>query len=821
MKRRLGVLFGVLVVIGALSVGFALLRRPGETSRGVLLRFATNEAIASITTPELSLVKREGPLREHCREVCALDGRSEWRYFGIANELSEGSREPKDYAPPGVSYDSLRRQLGIPVLHLPPQVGCAFALPRVGSAPLLIEAAGSFEAAGHLTLSVVFLGDDHPELVPRLPLGALRARFGKGRIATALVPPLGDEVNAQAIVYPPPGTRSVLLLATANGDRFERVAAVKVFELPPLAQYVATNAISDHFVANVELGAIASPCLVVPTGGVLSTVEFAVPPDAVLALRVASHRSSGVAPKARIEVVDGGTRTRLYDDAPPPADSSAALVRIDLLAQAGRRVHLEFEAELGDSDVAVASDPSLVFFCEPVLMGSHDGARGGWTRFAPAPDIVLLCLDGLRADRLGSAGNKAGLTPNIDWLAQRGTRFSHAYANAPWTLPSHATLFSSLLPATHGVEDTTRCVGGDVPLVTTTIAKHGYRTAAFTGGGTVSEAFGFARGFDRFCEVDPIGDRGSAGIGVTNGRFPDGTTGSLSRAFDFLDEEPTAPAFLFLHTLMAQGFLPPKPLAERFKIAPGAVSEADPARLRIAYDATVMAADQMVGDVVRRLIDRGTFDRTLVVVLADHGQELFEHGRFGHGETLYDESLRVPLIVKAPFQTAGVVVDTAVSLVDVAPTILDLAGLPPMPDAQGVLLGGVERESAKELPFRPILARVHDPQRGLSDAVIASGFEYVESASPSPPSSSPSSFGSRIDREAYDLLTDPGERTNEIAAESARSTRFKTFLDSTLRDCAALRQRLRLGETLLPQDAISKMSPRLRALSDVVPRTRK
>lgn len=315
----------------------------------------------------------------------------------------------------------------------------------------------------------------------------------------------------------------------------------------------------------------------------------------------------------------------------------------------------------------------------------------------PQPNILLISLDTLRADRLGCYGAGRNTSPAIDALAASGVRFARAEAASNWTLPAHYSLFSGLAPLAHGVLpdlETTRGYifpdrklavrgTGRERMLAEALASRGYRTAAITENAWVSSRFGFDQGF-RLYRSD--------------------LRGSLTSTRDAALEQLEAtgkqgPWFLFVHT-----YTPHQPyhapLAERTLFAsrttpgfawPGAQvpikdyyrfrlslfppSLADIQSFRDLYDGQIHYADQLVGALVGWLEQRGLREQTIVAVVSDHGEEIFERGQFDHGDTLYEEVTRVPLVLSAPGRLPpGRVVLPAVSLIDLPATLLQLAG---------------------------------------------------------------------------------------------------------------------------------------------------
>jgi arylsulfatase A-like enzyme len=413
------------------------------------------------------------------------------------------------------------------------------------------------------------------------------------------------------------------------------------------------------------------------------------------------------------------------------------------------------------------------------------------------PNVILISIDTLRADRLGAYGYDAhAVSPRIDALAADGILFENAITTAPWTTPAHMSLLTSLQPTSHGVitpfaELREGLKGGGrfrrLPDSRTTLAEvlknAGYATAAFTGGVTLDPRIGFDQGFDLY---------------DTSMQKLDSS--SVPRLERWIAESGGRPFFLFWHTFEVHApylqttylgdALPPdatrrvkEALARRARLfeekrAPGYGLKKtlieQGAFTRAVCDALYMggvhSVDGWVGELLDGLRRAGLYDQTLVVLTSDHGEELGQRSESqiydGHGHTLYEELVRIPLIVKLPgSRHGGTRVRGVVSLLDVMPTILDVLGLRPRHDEmQGVSL-------------RP---RWEDPARAEAEAAFAEAlgvpaekkclrtgrYKYIVSIDPA----SVRRFGrSHVPKrpsavELYDLERDPKERDNLLAS---------------------------------------------------------
>jgi arylsulfatase A-like enzyme/Tfp pilus assembly protein PilF len=327
------------------------------------------------------------------------------------------------------------------------------------------------------------------------------------------------------------------------------------------------------------------------------------------------------------------------------------------------------------------------------------------------PSILLVTLDTTRADAIGAA------TPEINALAARGLRFTQAYATAPQTLPSHASMLTGLYPAGHGVRENARRLGEQHPLLAERLRAAGYRTGAFVSAFPVARRFGLARGFDIYDdELDP-------------GREERSARATTDRAVAWLREQAGQPVFLWVHYFEPHyPYEPPEEFRARYPNDP--------------YRGEVAAMDQQLG----RL--SGAFDGAIVVV-GDHGESLGEHGEAQHGNLLYQGAMHVPLLLAAPDVAAGVST-SPVSTRRVYHTILDLAGI----DGENSL-----RAETKEV----VLGEAMIPflQFGWQPQVMAlEGRQKVILAGP---------------LEVYDVVADPAE-SRDLASKANLSRDVRAAL---------------------------------------------
>ena len=277
------------------------------------------------------------------------------------------------------------------------------------------------------------------------------------------------------------------------------------------------------------------------------------------------------------------------------------------------------------------------------------------------PNVLLVTIDTFRADRVGT-----GVAPTIDRLAAGGLRFSSARTTAPLTLPAHTTIHTGLLPPAHGVRENGAALAGTHQTIARLLGSAGYDTAAFVGAFVLDRRFGLAPGFAVYDDQVPRDPNATERLEAERP-----AAAVVDRALAWLaarpapGSQPPAPFFLWMHLY-----------------DPHAPYEAPPeyrAKAATPYDAEVAYADAQFARLLESLRPSGELDRTLVIVAGDHGEGLGDHGERTHGMLAYDSTLRVPLVVVPP-GVAAAARDEAVTLTDVAPTILRAAGVTP-PDA--------------------------------------------------------------------------------------------------------------------------------------------
>ena len=351
-------------------------------------------------------------------------------------------------------------------------------------------------------------------------------------------------------------------------------------------------------------------------------------------------------------------------------------------------------------------------------------------------NVLLITLDTTRADRLGCYGHAKAMTPALDRLAQQGVLFERAYAPVPLTLPSHASMLTGLYPPEHGLRNNGQAaLPQGLPTLATQLQAAGYQTGAFVAAFVLDHKFGLQRGFTTYDDDLSQSDPGLHG----HHQYRDGTL-VIDAALAWLRPRSQKPFFCWVHL-----FDPHYPylthqedFGTQFKDQP--------------YDAELAYVDLQIDRLINRLREFGALDNTIIVVVGDHGESLGEHGELAHSMTVYDATLRVPLLIVSPQEgQPGHRVPTPVSLVDLAPTLLDRLGLPPLAQSSGRTL----RPALRGEPLAPqsCYAETDEPYNtghwSPLRALVTEHWKYIRSPR----------------AELYDLLADPRELRN-LATDS-------------------------------------------------------
>jgi len=347
-------------------------------------------------------------------------------------------------------------------------------------------------------------------------------------------------------------------------------------------------------------------------------------------------------------------------------------------------------------------------------------------------NVLLVTLDTTRADRLGAYGFAAIETPNLDRIAREGVLFEHAVAPAPLTLPAHSSLFTSKLPPAHGVRDNGGFFLDDRE---TTMAERlksrGFRTGGFVGAYVLDHKWGVAQGFEKYFDNFDLSKYRSVSLSSVERRGNE----VADRALEWLDSVGSSKFFAWVHFYDAHSpYDPPEPYKSRYSDRP--------------YAGEIAFVDSQVGRLLAWLDAHQLLDKTIVVVIGDHGESLGDHGEGTHGFFVYESVLHVPLLIRAPYEAVlGRKVSDVVRSVDVLPTLLDLLGIQSSDRFEGQsltsLMTGARTTLGLDAYAEAVYPRFHF---GWSDLrTLRSGrYKYIEAPRP----------------ELYDLDKDPKESTN-------------------------------------------------------------
>lgn len=390
---------------------------------------------------------------------------------------------------------------------------------------------------------------------------------------------------------------------------------------------------------------------------------------------------------------------------------------------------------------------------------------------SPRPPIILISIDTLRADHLGCYGYERETSPRIDQLASNSIRFDNAISASNWTLPSHVSLMTSQSPSIHGVVDDRVAMPAEAITLAEALDDKGYDTAALVSWIYVSEVYGFAQGFDSFQTmidrraIDPASGKGAlraeAVVDAANA-WLDQRDGEdpfflFVHLFDpHLDYDPPAPYDTMFdpdYDGHANGSYPyVKPYIEGLNEFALDVPARDRSYIEALYDGEIRYVDTQIERLLAKLEETVGLDECVIALVSDHGEEFDDHGSMeGHGWTLYDEVIHIPMLLRLPGRArAGEVIDPPVGLVDVAPTLLELANIA-IPDRfTGTSLLAADRgqpiafSESHRFNIRKRAARaanhklIHTEDTGMNAAGVPIRAGY----------------------ELFDLGHDPGERQN-------------------------------------------------------------
>lgn len=386
------------------------------------------------------------------------------------------------------------------------------------------------------------------------------------------------------------------------------------------------------------------------------------------------------------------------------------------------------------------------------LYGCNSALNSGPDAAGQRPNILLLSVDTLRADRLGCYGHPAANTPFLDSLCAESAVFEDASSQVPLTLPSHASLLTGVIPPRHGVRlNEGHRLSGDHVTLTEILKEQGYQTAAFVGGLPMARPGGLEQGFDVYDDqLVARKQQGSHVMARRHERYAEEVFAAVDAWLAGFDA--TRPAFLFVHLY--------DPHAPYERALPGATTA--------SYQGEVAYVDKAIASFMKSLEASG-WKPGLTIITSDHGEGLGEHGEDNHGLFVYQSTLHVPLLVHWPAWIAARRISTPVSLIDVAPTVLDLLGMPQLPDTNGrsltaLLATDEEVSAAPPIYFESLMGELQygwASLRGIRHGHV----KYIEAPT----------------AELYDLATDSGELMNLRSTRAAETDHLAGLLSGVVR----------------------------------------
>lgn len=429
------------------------------------------------------------------------------------------------------------------------------------------------------------------------------------------------------------------------------------------------------------------------------------------------------------------------------------------------------------------------------------GCGGAAPKDEHPPNVLFIAIDTLRVDHVGCYGAERDATPSVDALAADAVRFERAYATAPWTIPSVGSMVTGLYPSRHTATSFPRALPDDVTTLAEILKSEGYATAGVVSHWAIGRKHNFQQGYDVYLDSEGKGHDHVSTPGVTRQALEQLETLAAGDAPFLLFVHYFDPHYNYLHH-SEYGFASPsagrlkggEPIGTLTQMT-GDLTPQETQFLRDLYDEEIRFTDDGVGRLLERLRALGLEDDTLIVFTADHGEEFLDHGRLGHTKTLYEELVRVPLIVRLPGRPdrAGAVQPRPVSLVSLTPTVLDLLGVDAArfpfqagsiaPLVEGATEGGPET-AFFEVDFVPVKTqRVEVHKKGLAGA----RFKLVRD-------------DTNGEVELYDLDADPLETSNLRDLRPELTAELVAALDRSI--ALARSEPLDIRERTLTEDEI-------------------
>jgi len=531
---------------------------------------------------------------------------------------------------------------------------------------------------------------------------------------------------------------------------------------------------SDYLAAHVELRDEARPAITGSLGSKL-TFNAPVPDQPVLRFAIAVTALSSEAPRGpvrfRVTLETREGREVVFDELVKRRRRGRWLRReVDLAPFVGSDALVTLEARLDTEEPETRHDDLLPLWANPVLSSNALERE--------RPNLILVSIDTLRADHLGTYGYDRPTTPHIDAFASTALRFTNALATAPWTVPSHYSMLTGLLPSQHGVSDYFeeywqggRKLSLSVPYLPDTLSSEGYDTYGVYSHFAVSTTYGFERGYSAYRRVG------------TDAKVV------IDHAIDYLRQASASderPFFLFVHLVdphwpylpptefraYAREFIeplgaPPENISDLLTLVEKRIppeNERQVDDVKLLYDAAISYTDRELGRLFEELRQLGMDEDALTIVTSDHGEAFVEHDEWQHATTLYEEMVRVPMLVSWPSRLSAADVADPVSLVDIFPTFLEAAGIASS-SSSAVSLAMTEPEVTANRT-RHVIAEVTlmgESGYETTIAIRARNFKYIAVV----PGNLDALDVDAIGREQlYDLAADAGE-THDLADDVA------------------------------------------------------
>ena len=396
-------------------------------------------------------------------------------------------------------------------------------------------------------------------------------------------------------------------------------------------------------------------------------------------------------------------------------------------------------------------------------------------------NLVIITLDTTRADRIGAYGNKDVETPAFDRLAREGVLFDQAVSVAPLTLPAHSSMFTGKFPPEHGIRDNGGFFLGPEQVTLAEVLKtRGYRTGGFVAAYVLDSKWGINQGFDTYFDKFDL----SKSRNVSLGAIQRPANEVIDQALPWIEASKDQPFFAWMHLYDPHSpYRPPEPFATKYKGHP--------------YNGEIAFTDSQVARVIQKLESLGLYDRTVVMIMGDHGESLGDHGEAAHGFFIYNSVTHVPFVIRAPFAaTKARTVADPVRSIDVMPTALDLLGVTPPAGISGVslapLLAGTRRELGLDA-YSEAMYPLHHYGWSELRALRSGRYKVIDAPRP----------------ELYDIDRDPQETTNLYDAR-------KQLGDTMIGQLRSLESKFAKTEAALPAgDVDPEARQRLAALGYV------